>query len=398
MKISLIIHTFYPAWIAGGPIYSTLNTSKELAKIGVETYVSTSDLDCTKTLGIKSNKWFELQNNIFVKYYSEIAIGRFSISWRQLLFLWKDMQTTDVVHIQGIFNTTVPIGLFYAKMLKKPTVLSPRGTLGIWCLQGGSKFKKMWLRLFISPIANKITWHATSKQEYDEIKNLYPFANIKIISNGINLDEYKNINILTKNQFMYKYTKKDLSPSKILVSMGRIQKKKGFDILIQAFQKVLFEFPSAVLLIAGDEENKKENEKRNLENLIKEYDLENHVFFTGMLNGQDKINFLANADLFVLPSHNENFGNVYVESLAAGTPIIASTNTPWQEVEVFNCGKWVENSIQQNTSAILELLNEDRKKLRDNSRQYAIKYSWITIAKNMKELYALSIKKGIKNV
>ena len=99
MKINLIIHTFYPAIIAGGPIYSTLNTSKELAKIGVKTYVSTADLNCTKTLGIKSNTWFELQNNIFVKYYSEIVIGRFSISWRQLLFLWKDIKALQSAHV-----------------------------------------------------------------------------------------------------------------------------------------------------------------------------------------------------------------------------------------------------------------------------------------------------------
>ena len=58
--------------------------------------------------------------------------------------------------------------------------------------------------------------------------------------------------------------------------------------------------------------------------LIKENNLNNNVFFVGEVLGQDKIDFLANADIFVSPSHDENFGNVYIESLAAGTPIVAS--------------------------------------------------------------------------
>lgn len=389
MKINLIIHTFYPATIAGGPIYSTLNTSKELSKIGVQTNVSTTDLNCTEKLRIKPNTWFKFQQNIFVKYYTEIQLGRFSLSWRQLLFLWKDIKTNDVIHIQGIFNTNVPIGLFYANMLRKPIVLSPRGTLGDWCLRGGSRFKKKWLDLFIQPVADKVTWHATARQEYDEIKQLYPLAKIEIIPNGINLDEYENINFMSKNEYMLKYAKKELMPSKIFVSMGRIQKKKGFDILIQSFSKILSEYPSSVLLIAGDEENKKENVKSELEILIKDNILENKVFFTGMLNGQDKIDFLANADLFVLPSHNENFGNVYLESLAAGTPIVASTNTPWEEVEINQCGKCVNNTIEDTVLAMSELLMLDRSMLRKNSKEYAYKFSWANVAQKMKELYSL---------
>lgn len=111
------------------------------------------------------------------------------------------------------------------------------------------------------------------------------------------------------------------------------------------------------------------------------------MFFIGEVSGQDKVDLLANADLFVLPSHSENFGNVYIESLAAGTPIVASLNTPWQEVEEADCGKWVANTIEDITKAILELLDKDRELMRVNSKAFAKKYDWKNIAVQFKELF-----------
>ena len=107
----------------------------------------------------------------------------------------------------------------------------------------------------------------------------------------------------------------------------------------------------------------------------------------GSISGQDKVDFLANADLFVLPSHTENFGIVYAESLAAGTPIVASKNTPWAEVENADCGKWVSNSVDEVATAISEMLQKDRDKMRKNSREMAKKYDWINIAIQFKEVF-----------
>ena len=120
--------------------------------------------------------------------------------------------------------------------------------------------------------------------------------------------------------------------------------------------------------------------------------LESNVFLIGAIEGQDKIDFLANADLFCLPSHNENFGNVYVESLATGTPIVASKMTPWSEVEDYDCGKWVENSIEETSSAMNEVLEKDRETMKINSRKLAFKYDWKTIANNFKNLYENILK------
>lgn len=388
MKINLIIPSFYPATIFGGPIFSTLHTCKELAKLkDIRINVSTTNTNMHDKLDVETNKDIKFEDNFYVKYYDEIKVDKFSL--QLYLNVWKDIKSSDIIHIQAIFNTPVPISLFYAKLFRKPIILSPRGSLGLWCLDNGSKFKSLWLNKLLKPLVKNITWHATAQQEKDEILSVYPNAKVEIIPNGIEYDKFQISNNLSKSEYCKKFTNHDFEPNKIIISMGRLQKKKGFDILIDSFNETLKLFPNSILLIAGSDEGEEENLKKQIKNL----NLEKNIFLVGAILGQDKIDFLANADLFSLPSHNENFGNVYVESLATGTPIVASKMTPWSEVEKYNCGKWVENSIKETSNAMNEVLSYDRETMRINSKKLAHKYDWKNIAIEFKNLYSLVLEK-----
>lgn len=383
MKILLVVPSFYPATVYGGPIFSTLHTCKDLAKLDdVEINVSTTNANMTSKLDVETNAWQKFNENFFVKYYNETKINVLSL--RLLSAVWRDIKQADVVHAQYMFSTPTPIALFYAKLFNKPIILSPRGALCKWCLEQGSSFKKMWLRFLIGPFVNTLTWHATAQQEKDEILAKFPNANVEIIPNGIEFDVYQNSNRLTNKEFCKTYAKQETEAEKIIVSMGRLQKKKGFDILVDAFAKVISDYPTAKLFIAGQDEKEGENLMRQIAGLS----LDKQVFLVGEIQGQEKINFLANADLFVLPSHNENFGNVYVESLAAGTPIVASTGTPWSEVEEGNCGKWVNNSVEETANAMIEMLGKDIELMRENAKRLAKKYDWKNIAIQFKTLFA----------
>jgi glycosyltransferase involved in cell wall biosynthesis len=279
--------------------------------------------------------------------------------------------------------------LIYCKFLRKPIILSPRGQFGGWCLDNGSRLKNLFLNYLIKPLVKNITWHATAQQEKEEILSVFLNAKVEIIPNGIEYDKFQISNVLSKNEYIKKFTNKDYEPNKIIVSMGRLQKKKGFDILIDSFFETLKSFPNSILLIAGGDEG----EEKNLKNQIKNLNLENSVFLIGAISGQDKIDFLGNADLFCLPSHNENFGNVYIESLATGTPIVASIMTPWSEVETYNCGKWVENSIEKSSKAMNEILIKNREEMRINSKILAYKYDWKNVALSFKNLFEEILEK-----
>lgn len=382
VKLLIVIPSFFPATIYGGPIFSTLYASRALAaRSGMEVSVATTNANMTSRLDVVKNRWTEIEPGVHVKYYNDTWINKLSLP---LFFnLWRDVRKADFIHVQGIFSTPTPVALFYAKWFKKPVLLSPRGAFAPWIMALGATKKRRWLDIMIRPMAKNIRWHATSDQEKDEILTHFPVASVVIVPNGIDLDAYAHVNRLSKKAFVQKYADRAFTPEHIVISMGRLHAKKGFDILIDAFSRLGEGFENSVLMIAGDDET----EQANLEAQIERLGLKERVFLVGAVSAQDKIDFLANADLFVLPSHNENFGNVYVESLAAGTPIIASKNTPWQSVETFECGLWIENDIASVTQGMTSMLGADIAKKRENAKKLAKNYQWDTIAKQFETVY-----------
>lgn len=391
LKINIIISSFFPAVVYGGPIFSSLNTAKELTKLGHDVHVSTTNANRPGKLTVVKNKAIDFAERIKVRYYDDTILDRFSIPF--FLNIKSDIERSEIVHIHYIFSTTTIIGLYWAMKLGKPTFLSPRGSLAEWILGHGLPMKKFWIDRFIRPYADRIFWHATSEQEKEEVLNLFPKAHVIIIPNGINLASI-SVNQLTRLEYFKKFTGKDLGEGFAIISMGRLQKKKGFDILVDAFPSVLEKFPNAKLLIAGQDDG----EFSNLTEQIISKGLSESIFLVGQLDGQDTYDFLGNGDLFVLPSHNENFGNVYAESLACGTPIIASLMTPWQEVELNYCGLWVENSVQKVSDSIIYLLQKDLDLMGQNGVKYVKKYDWENIGLRFSEEYlkALSSVQLIK--
>jgi len=387
MKLSMIIPSFYPATIYGGPIFATLHAAEALAKNGIETYVSTTDANGKNRLKVKTGTFNKLENNLYVKYYKETIVGKLSLDL--ITKVDKDIAAADIVHIQSIFSTPTPISLFYAARQNKPILLTPRGSLCNWCLQEGKFLKKAWLKSFIDPFAKEVVWHATSENEKNDILSLYPDAKIATITDGVNSSLFKKYNALSKKEYMKKFTGKSLAPKKIIISMGRIHKVKGFDLLIRAFKTLSKEKSDIVLCIAGEDEG----EKNKLEKLINELKVESSVFFTGPLSNQDKVDFLANADLFVLASHTENFGIVIAESLASGTPVVVSNKAPWQIVENYECGLWVPNRVEELSNAMAKVLEKDREQLRKNAQELAKKFEWDNIAHDFIKLYKKMVEK-----
>lgn len=379
MNVCIVIPSFYPAVIYGGPIFSTLSTCEELAKFeNFNVTVVTTNTNSDRRLDVATNKWISLKN-FRVKYYNETVIGKFSL--QLFVNLWRDIKESDVIHIQSVFSLSTPWALLLSKFNKKPVLFSPRGSLGVWGLNNGSKIKSIWLKLFIEPFSNSIVWHSTSFEEKKDILKLFPYSQVELIPNGIHIADYDLDS--APQDFYKKYLPKNMAYEKIVISMGRLQKVKGFDILIKSFLNVLSIYPNAKLLIAGPDEG----ERNNLLNLIELLELNDSVFLIGNVDGNEKLLFLNAADVFALPSHSENFGNVYLESLASGTPIVASQNTPWEIVEDYTCGRWVPNDVENTSKSIIEILSKEKVKMRANSKKLANNYDWSSIGLTFKNLF-----------
>jgi glycosyltransferase involved in cell wall biosynthesis len=134
---------------------------------------------------------------------------------------------------------------------------------------------------------------------------------------------------------------------KLILFLSRIHEKKGCDILIQAFSKVSHLDPSLHLLIAGPENQYGLLNKLN--KLAQSLGVGNKISWLGMLNGDDKWGAYYASDIFCLPSHQENFGIVVIESLATGTPVIISNKINiWREINSCNAG-FINNDTLEGT-------------------------------------------------
>ena len=133
------------------------------------------------------------------------------------------------------------------------------------------------------------------------------------MSDGIDIDSFKNSKKISYYQLIYKYVNKKFDNiSDIIFSMGRLHKIKGYDNLIKSFALLLREKPNSKLLIAGSGDTY----KYELISLIKKLRLENSVFLVGQLNDEEKKEVLSSCSVFALASHVESFGMVVLESLA----------------------------------------------------------------------------------
>lgn len=151
--------------------------------------------------------------------------------------------------------------------------------------------------------------------------------NIKVIHNPIRLPNGKNnLPNIRKAHFVF-MKEADIS----IVSAGRFTEAKDFFTLIKAF-KILIETVDAKLLLLGDGPLKDE-----IESMIHKLNLEKHVLLTGYVNSPES--YINEASVFVLSSKWEGFGNVLVEAMGVGTPVV-STNCPSGPAEILEDGKY----------------------------------------------------------
>ena len=143
-----------------------------------------------------------------------------------------------------------------------------------------------------------------------------------------------------------------------LVSMGRLTEQKGFDLLLQAFHKVVPKYPDWQLLILGKGEL-----REKLEHMRDDLNLSSQVIFTGVLSNPFAV--FKKAKIFVMASRNEGFGNAHAEALACGLPVIA-TDCPSGPSEIIRHdvdGLLVANKdVEALAKAMNSLMSDEQKR------------------------------------
>lgn len=185
------------------------------------------------------------------------------------------------------------------------------------------------------------------------------------------------------------FFKRGKSVMKTVLYIGRINRGKGLMNLVNAWAFVRAD--GWRVTIAGFDEEGCEAELRVR---VKELGMEEDFEFPGPVYGVEKERLMADADLFVLPSLSENFGSVVIESLAQQTPVIATTETPWNELPRYGCGWCVDVGVAPLAKALKEaisLSDEERQAMGAKGRKLVEeKYTWDAVVKMMVDGYKIA--------
>jgi glycosyltransferase involved in cell wall biosynthesis len=232
---------------------------------------------------------------------------------------WVD--DADVVHVHALWEQVQYHTARAARRAGKPYVVTPHGMLAGWAMNKSGWGKRLYLALRLRRNLDGASLvHYTSAAERDGSVAAGIRATPVVEPNGLDLAEFSP----PPARGSFRAAHPGIGTRPIVLFLGRLHPKKGLDLLVPAFAKALRGMPPAevpVLVLAGPDEG---GYRHTVERWVRENDLAGHVVFTGMLRGPDRISALVDADLFCLPSYNENFGIVVAESLAAGCPVVVS--------------------------------------------------------------------------
>ncbi len=388
MKILHIASSYWPAFEFGGPIQSVHLLNKFLVKQGIEITVFTTNAG----LKNKKNLLFGRHNleGVEVVYFPYTGAKNFNYSPELKKALKKEIENFDLVHITGVWNYPIFAAASCAKRHKKPYIISPRGTLYEETFFGGSILSKVKKSIYWPLVAKKIIENSESLHftTQDEAEKTIEFLNLKnnyfIVPNGLDLGQFLK-DLPQKGYFKSKYL--PLGNDYILI-LGRLNWKKGFDILVPAFAEVLKEYPDLYLAIVGPDEK---NYQKIIKKLIQKNNIKDRVIFTGLLKGKEKLGAYLDARAFVLPSYSENFGMVVLEAMACGLPTIISNKVGiYKEVEKHQAGLIAKANPKSISWALLNVLKNPNLagSLSENGKNLVKQvYDIKEVAKNMAREY-----------
>ena len=352
MRIIQVNASYKPAFIYGGPTMSVSMLCEQLVKKHIDVMVFTTTANGGDELPVILNNPVDV-DGVQVMYFKRLTKDHTHFSPALLSKLWHEVKNYDVVHVHAWWNMVSVLSCLISLMRGVPVIVSPRGTLSPYSFSNKNRLVKNLIHQFLGkPILNKCYLHTTSQRENAAINSLVKPKSIFTVANFVKLADKNNGDNNIPG-----------TPIKLLF-FSRIEEKKGLDILLDALGSVSVPYQ---LTIAGN------GDVEYIEKLKKyavEQGIDKHITWAGFYN-EDKFDLLRKHDLFILPSHDENFANTVIESLSVGTAVLISENVGlYDYVQQKNLG-WIcetnATSISSSINAICTNYINDMQRIRTDA-------------------------------
>jgi glycosyltransferase involved in cell wall biosynthesis len=331
MRILNVTETYAPFLEFGGPPVKVRALSEGLARRGHSVNVLTADWGLEKRLGSHPDAdlqalgwdrspfgWRHNENGVQSIYIPSWFRYR-ALSWNPAVkrYLRARLQHFDLVHIFGLYDLLGPAAASAARVRKIPYVVEP---IGMFVPIVRNVFLK---RMYHSLIGRRLLAGsgaviATSQQEVEELAAAgVTREKIVVRRNGVETPPS------WPSRGKFRASLGIPSHARLILFLGRLSLKKSPELLLQAFAQLPANIAenNLMLVFAGPDEG---GLQQRLALEASQLGVSSRVKFSGPIFGDDKWAAYRDADVFVLPSRNENFGNTAAEAVAAGTPVIVT--------------------------------------------------------------------------
>ena len=385
MRILHVTPYYRPAYAFGGVVRAVEGMAEALAARGHAVTILTTDaLDHRRRYGGAQDEPGEFLRVLRRPNVLPWLRGRWNLStprgMRQLAE--TIMPCVDIVHLHEFRTLENLLVAPVARRHGKPIALSPHGTLNL--TTGRSRFKSAWDRLLSPGIARRIDHvFALTETELAEAQTLWrgfgarqrPMG-FSTVANGVDIGELTGLpSAVGLRQRL------GMGDAETVLFMGRLQARKGLDILIKAFKSA--DVDNSRLLIVGPDEGM-------LPQLRALAGDDSRIIFAGYLAGSARLEALAAGDVFALPATGEGQSIALLEAMAAGLPAVISPGCNMKEVETAGAGHVVEADVEAFADKLRELLRDDekRREMGVRARRMVVeRYTWGAAAQALERVY-----------
>ena len=402
LRILYVSVGYKPAYRIGGPVLSVSAAAEALVRKGHRVTVVTTNANLDEDLDVPVDQpvlvdgvevlYFRREEFLrrwlpFVPYLSRSA--GFLYAPHMAPYLDRLAPAADLIHTHLPYAYPTYVGARAARRFRKPLFYHQRGNFDPARLKFRAVKKWLYIWAVERPIMRSATTLvALTEAEVRSYRALGITTPCRVVPNGIDVAGYR---LRPGSDIGARWHVRD--DALVILFLGRLHPIKGAHRVIEAFLRLQTVNPRAILVMTGPDEWGLESAFRET---IRQAGLAGRVVFPGMVAGDDKLDWLARADLFCLPSDAEGFSMAVLEALASATPVLLSPGCHFPEVETVGAGRVVAPTPEALAAALADMLAlpERLKEMGRRGRQLvAEKYSWDTVADQLIDAYGEGIER-----
>lgn len=305
---------------------------------------------------------------------------RFNVPQCEWKTIRRAVEAADVVHLIGhwsILNAMVYLAIRWAR---KPYVVCPAGALPLF--GRSSTLKRIYNTLIgRALIRNATAWVAVTGAEFPQFEEYgVNLSGVQVVPNGVNGEDFP---VVDRKTFFQRYTIPD---APYILFLGRLNRIKGPDLLLESFLQARKGFPSYHLIFAGPDDGM----LAELESRVVSSNAGGFVHFIGYVSGEDKVAAYRNASLMVIPSRLEAMSIVALEAGICGTPVLLTDQCGFSQILTVDPRLEVSATVKGLADGLSSLLPDPEKLLvlGDKMKKFVESgFTWHAAASKYRRLY-----------